>query len=78
MKTIPSGIPSCCYPHAVLQGSQCTDTIATATASIQKLTQTEEGKSQLAKTFNLCTPPKTALDVQNFMSDIASAFMVST
>ena len=56
-------------------GSQCTSRIAAATATIQQQLQTQSGRQQLASTFNLCAAPVSDLDVQNFVSSIAGAFM---
>ena len=49
--------------------------IQNATTQIQQLLSTSVGVSQLVTAFSLCEAPVTPLDIMNFVSTIAGAFM---
>ncbi|CAG9817007.1 unnamed protein product [Phaedon cochleariae] len=61
--------------YEALGGVKCKDTIAKSWKIIRSLTETDEGKSNLTKLWNFCTPLKTSDDIDTLVDWLTNIYV---
>jgi len=62
---------------ASVAGIECDSAISNATAYIEKLLKSEQGRKELEKTFRICQPMEGDKDITTFMSTIMAYWMTT-